>query len=114
MTASTTAAKSNSSKLSRVQHQAMRMITGAMLSTPISAMETVTGLQPLEDRQEIKILTQTAKFKRLQDYPMHECMNQRLKRSSFFQHNMIIERRNFELLDHMPIPIPSVKTIPSL
>ena len=76
MAASSTAAKSNSCKLSRVQHQAMRMMTGAMRSTPISAMETVTGLQPLEDRQEIKVLTQAAKFKRLQDHPMHERMNQ--------------------------------------
>ena len=31
------------------------MMTGAMRSTPISAMETVTGLQPLKDRQEIKL-----------------------------------------------------------
>ena len=50
MAASSAAAKSNSSKLSRVQHQAMRMMTGAMRSTPISAMETVTGLQHLEDK----------------------------------------------------------------
>ena len=76
MAASSTAAKSNSSKLSRVQHQAMRMTTGAMRNTPISAMQTVTGLQPLEDRQEIKILTQAAKLKRHQDHPVHECMNQ--------------------------------------
>ena len=91
MAASSTAAQSNSSKLSRVQHQAMRMMTGAIRSTPIYAMETVTGLQPLEDRQEIKILTQAAKFKRLQDHPMHERMNQpargRLKRSNFLQHS---------------------------
>ena len=117
MAASSTAAKSNTCKLSRVQHQAMRMMTGAMRSTPISAMETVTGLQPLEDRQEIKVLTQAAKFKRLQDHPMHERMNQptrgRLKRSNFLQHSRILERKNSELLDHMPKPIPSVKTIPS-
>ena len=107
----------NSSKLSRLQHQAMRMMTGAMRSTPISAMETVTGLQPLEDRQEIKILTQAVKFKRLQDHPNHEHMNQptrgRLRRSNFLQHSRIPERRNSELQDHMPKPIPAVKTIPS-
>ena len=117
MTASSTAAKSNSSKLSRVQHQAMRMMTGSMRSTPIFAMETVTGLQPLEDRQEIKVLTQAAKFKRLQDHPMHERMNQprrgRLNRSNFLHHSRILERRSSELLDHIPKPIPAVKTIPS-
>ena len=50
----------------------LRMMTGAMRSMPISAMETVTGLQPIEDRQEIKVLTQTAKFKRLRTM---QCMN---------------------------------------
>ena len=72
-----------------------RMMVGAMRSTPISAIETVTGLQPLEDRQEIKILTQAAKFKRLQDHPMHERMNQptsgRLNRSNFLQRSRILE-----------------------
>ena len=72
-------------------------MTSATRSTPISAMETVTGLQPVEDRQEIKELTHFAKFKRLQDHPMHERMNQptrrRLKRSSFIQHSRILERK---------------------
>ena len=48
---------------------------------------------------------------------MHERMNRptrgRLKRSNFLQHSRILERKNSELLDHMPKPIPSVKTIPS-
>ena len=52
MAASSTAAKPNSSKLSRVQYQAMRMVTGAMRSTPISAaMEMITGLKPNDDRK---------------------------------------------------------------
>ena len=96
MAARSTIAKSNSSMLSRVQHQAMRMMTDAMQSTPVSAMETIIGLQPLEDRQEIKVLTQAAKCKRLQDHPMHEHINQptrrRLKRSNFLQHSRILER----------------------
>ena len=74
-------------------------------------METVTGLQNIEDRQEIKVLMQAAKFKRLQDHLIHEYMNQptsgRLKRSNFIQHTRVPERRNPELLDHMPKSIPS-------
>ena len=65
-------------------------------------------------RQEIKVLMQTTKFRRLQDHPMHERMNQPtrggLKRSNFLQHSRILKRRNPELLDHMPKPIPSVKS----
>ena len=93
------------------------MVTGAKRSTPISAMEKVTDLKPIEDIQEIKVLTQAAKFKRLQDHPMHKRMNQptrgRLKRASFIQRYRILERRNTELLDHMSKSIPSVKTVPS-
>ena len=48
---------------------------------------------------------------------MLEVMNQptrgRLKRSYLIQLSRILERRNPELLDHMPKPIPSAKTIPS-
>ena len=72
-----------------------------MLSTSISAMETVTGLQSIDDRHEIKVLTQTAKFKRLQDHPMHERMNQptrRLQISNFIQHSRILEMRNPKLV----------------
>ena len=106
--ANSTAAKSNSSKLSRVQHQTVPLI---------SAVETVTDLKPTEGRQEIKVLTQAAKLKTLQDHPMHERMNQptrkRLKRANFIQHSRILEMTNAKLLDHMPEAIPSIKTIPS-
>ena len=115
MAASSTAAKSNSSELSSVQHQAMRMMTGAIQSTPISALETVKDLQPIEDRQEMKVLTQAAKFKRLQDHLMHERMNQptrgELKRSNFLQHSRTLERRNPELLD--PVSKPFHQSRPS-
>ena len=117
MAANSIAAKSNSSKLSRVQHQAMGMMTVSMLSSPISAMETVTGLRPVEDRQETKVLTQAAKFKRLRNHPMHGRMDQpkrgKLKLSSFIEHSRIFERTGPEPLDHMPKPTPSVKTMPS-
>ena len=85
------------------------MMIGAMWSTPMFAMKTAIGLQPLENRQEVKVLTQTVKFKRLQEHPMHERMNQptrgRLKSSDFLQHSRNLERRNSELQDHMPEPI---------
>ena len=37
-----------------------------------------------------------------------------LKRFNFLQHSRILEMGNPELLDHMPNPIPSVKTNSSL
>ena len=47
-TAWSSAAKTNLQRLDKVQNQAMRIITGAMRSTPIAAMEEVTGIQPLQ------------------------------------------------------------------
>ena len=61
--------------------------------------------------------TDTSKLQSSKDSRTIRCMNQptrgRLKRSNFLQHSKIFERRNSELLDHVPKPIPSVKTIPS-
>ena len=58
MTSRYTAAKSNTKKTNGIQNQAMRKMTGAMRSTPISALETATGKQSLEDRSNVKVLTQ--------------------------------------------------------
>ena len=72
MAASSTAAKSNSSKLSRVQHQAMRMMTSAMRSTPISAMETVTGLHLYKTDRKSKYWH---KLQSSKDSRTIQCMN---------------------------------------
>ena len=53
MASTCTAAKGNTEKTSRIQNQAMRIMTGAMRSTPISALESTTGLQTLDDRRKI-------------------------------------------------------------
>ena len=58
--ATSRASKSNTMKLTRIQNQAMRMMTGAMRTTPITSLETITGLQPLKDRRDGKVLSQTA------------------------------------------------------
>ena len=50
-TAWASAAKTNLSRLDKVQNQALRIITGAMRSTPIAAMEEVTGIQPLQNAE---------------------------------------------------------------
>ena len=72
-------------------------------------METVTSLQPIENRQQI---TDTGcKIKRLQNAWSSQ-QGERLERSGFIQHSRILKRRSLELLDHMPKPTPSVKTIP--
>ncbi|XP_053380085.1 uncharacterized protein LOC128548726 [Mercenaria mercenaria] len=51
-----TAAKTNQQRLDKVQNQALRIITGALKSTPIKAMEDATVFPPLAKRRESKTL----------------------------------------------------------
>ena len=85
----------------RYKNQAMRLMTGAMCSTPISCLETITGLQSLEERCDIKVLTQDEKFKRLPNHPMSNITRvtkTRLLRTSFLKNPKILEKRILPLL----------------
>ena len=110
MTAWGTTAKSNFDRVSKVQNQTTRIITGAMKSTPVMELETITGLQSLDDRRDLKLLNQAAKFKRLQDHPMRQRLSQptkgRLKGKSFIHQSRILERRQEDILDHDSKEIP--------
>ena len=55
-TALSTIAKTNQLALDKVQNQALCLITGAMRSTPITEMERLTGVQPLGQRGDAKII----------------------------------------------------------
>ena len=117
MTAWGTTAKSNFDRVSKVQNQATRIITGAMKSTPIMELETITGLQSLDDRRGLKLLSQAAKFKRLQDHPMRQRLSQptkgRLKRESFVHQSRMLERRQEDILDYDPKEIPPCLAVPA-
>lgn len=117
LAATSTAAKSHTDKIARIQNQAMRIMTGAMRTTPIKELETVTGLHSMEDRRDIKVMTQAAKYKRLESHPMNNRMKKptkgRLKRSSFIHESRIRERRNPELLEHTASPLPKNTAIPA-
>ena len=63
-------------------------MTGGMKSTPIREMETLSGLQSIEDRRDSKTLIQEEKYKRLPSLPMYKRLTTqkskpRLKRESF-------------------------------
>ena len=93
-----TTAKSHFNKISKVQNQATRIISGAMKTTPIQQLETITGLEPIEQRYQTKVMVQSAKFKRLPDHPMNPRMSQlnkqRLKRESFLRQTRALEKEN--------------------
>ena len=84
-----TAARSNFQKVSKTQNQALRIMSGSLRSTPITDMESLTGLQSLEDRRDAKLLNQFFKYYYLKEHPMHNRLLRprrgRLKRTSFIQ-----------------------------
>ena len=95
-TAWSTAAKTSLQSVDKVQNQALRIMTGAMKSTPIAAMEEVTGIQSLEKRRHMKILTQAEKFKCQQGHPMKTRIagytRKRIKRESFVSRAKKLQR----------------------
>ncbi|KAK7116423.1 hypothetical protein V1264_002108 [Littorina saxatilis] len=75
----TTASKTNKGKLDKVQNMGLRIILGAMKSTPIQEMEKTADLEPLEDRREYKAVLQGEKMKRLTTHPLHQNLNKGTK-----------------------------------
>jgi len=117
MAATATAAKSHTDKIARIQNQAMRLMTGAMRTTATNQLETVTGLQSMEDRRDTKVMTQAAKYKRLESHPMNDRMKMptkgRLKRSSFIHESRAREERNPELLEYTASPLVQNTAVPA-
>ena len=80
-----TAAKTSTQRVEQIQNMGLRIITGGMRSTPVTAMESMSGMHSLHERRNEKI--QTEKYKSLETHPMNKKMqepnNNRLTRSSF-------------------------------
>ena len=55
-----------------MQNQVIRVITGAMKSTPIRKLKKVTGIPELNQRRETKTMLQSAKLKCLEDHPLKQ------------------------------------------
>ena len=115
MAATCTASKTQKENRNKIQNQAMRLMTGAMCSTPISCLETMTGLQSLEERCDIKVLTQDEKFKRLPNHPMSNITRgtkTRLLRTSFLKESKNLREEDPTLVDQTPEPMLQASTIP--
>ena len=107
-TAWSTTAKTNQQALDKVQNQALRLITGAMRSTPITKMERLTGVQPLGQRRDAKNMMQAEKFKCLTNHPMKTRLEgltkNRLKRSSFVHESKKLSRQFHDRLPQSTLP----------
>ena len=116
MAAWSTTSDSNFNKICRVQNQNLRIMTGALKSTPINDMETITGLESMGDRREVKQVTQLEKMKRLRHHPMRERVTtgtkSRLKRPSFL-HKARKSSQGLEILaQDRPEPMNTTSATP--
>lgn len=99
-------------ELDKVQNQALRVITGAMKSTPIREMEKLGRMQTLGERRDTKVLTQAEKFLCMPSHPMKSRLQNlalgRLKRSSFTHQAKRLRRQATDL----PEKVTSLTPIP--
>ena len=104
-----TAAKTNKSRLDKIQNMALRVIFGAMKTTPVHDMEKKTAnVEPLERRRSLKILIQEEKLRRLPSHPLHTNLAQptknRLKRQSLNHQYKELSRTHRDIVD-VPIEL---------
>jgi ribonuclease HI len=104
-----TTSNTNQSVLDKVQNQALRVITGAMKSTPVKAMEQLTSIPPLSHRRDTKALVQASKYEFLPEHPMQHKLQgltkNRLRRTSFVHKTKELTRRNAEKLGPSILPL---------
>ena len=80
MAAWSTTSDSNFNKICRVQNQNLIIMTGALKSTPINDKETITGLESMGDRREVKQVIQMEKNEKVATSPHERKSNNRNKK----------------------------------
>ena len=111
-----TASNSHKDKLDKVQNAGLRIILGAMKSTPISEMEKTADIEPLERRRQYKTLTLAEKAKRLPSHPIHEKLKaktkNRLKRKTLNHHVKELQTPRKDMLGDQVEPLQPDPWIP--
>ena len=108
-----TAAKTNKSRLDKIQNMALRVMLGAMKTTPVHDMEKTTNVESLERRRSLKILIQREKLRRLHSHPLHTNLAQptkyRLKCQSLNHQYKELSRTHQDIVD---VPIELLTDLP--
>ena len=103
-----TVAKTNKSRLDKVQNMALLVILVAMKTTPVHDMEKTANVEPLERRRSLKIFIQGEKLRRLPSHPLHTNLAQptknHLKRQSLNHQYKELPRTNQDIVD-VPIEL---------
>ena len=87
-------------KLNKVQNIGLRIILGAMKTTPVAEKEKTAGVEPPEGRRQAKLLIYAEKMKRMPDHPLHQKLKDthktRLKRKTL---NHLVKEQQKEHAD---------------
>ena len=105
--------------LTKLQIAGPGIITGALKSTLVLSMEIMTDPRNPENRKKIsRVFAYVAKFKRLENHPVHKRMSQstkcRLSRTSFLRDACRLGKQDTELLEHVHGKITSHCSLPAL
>ena len=76
----TSAAKSNTAVIDKIQNQSLMVVLRAMKSTPTTTMENQSKCPPLEKRRKMKTFLQYEKSKRIVDHPIKSVYENRTKK----------------------------------
>ena len=98
-----TAAKTNKSRLDKVQNMVLQVILGAMKTIPVHDMEKTANAEPFEGRRSLKILIKGEKLKRLPSHPLHtnlaKTTQNSLKRQSPNHQYKELSRKHQDIMD---------------
>lgn len=107
-----TAAKARTNSLDKVQNMGLRIMLGALKTTPVKEMEKTTNVEPLERRRNLKVIIQTEKSKRLTTHPIHKVIGKptknRLKRCSLNHQGQKLTKQYADHLQTTRNPAPLV------
>ena len=87
------ASKANKTRIDKVQNMGLRIIHGAIKSTPVWQMEKMVNIQPLETRRNFKMQCQAEKPKRPLSHPLHQPIKSRLQRKSLNHKDKELEKK---------------------
>ncbi|XP_076466233.1 uncharacterized protein LOC143297697 [Babylonia areolata] len=108
-----TAAKTNLHSLTKTQNASLRLITGSMKTTPVSAMEKTAGPLSLEESRQEILLRQNEKLKRLPSHPLLPKLKpptkNRLKQQSPSHLIKALERKHYHPLSATNQPTESLQ-----
>ena len=111
-----TLSRTNLQVLDTVLNQALRLITGAMRTTPIKDMEHVTNIQPLQECRDTKTLLQAERFWCQRKHPTKQRVEgltkNRLKRSSVIHQSKKHGGEHTSLLPAKTLPLTFCQSQP--